>query len=496
MGSMTFTACTPEDNAVAPSAPSDELSGDIDMFESVKANEGDPAVVAALKSIENVAEVKPFINVGSPNNKEAALGQCYYIKYKQPIDHENPALGTYEQQVVLTYVSSDAPTILHTQGYALAGEHGKNHNRLDSIAAPAFMYMLATGQNADGSFKFSTNCVQVEYRYHGFSLPEGDENSFKYLSAKQQSADLHNIVTDLKKALLKGKWLSTGVSKNGMTTYDYAYYYPGDVDVYVPFVAPLLFQNADMRIGNYMINSAVKDYLPQIKAAFQKLVSDQKVLDATAQYVLKYYKEDQGFDVPADSVLHYTVEFAYDRLFSKQSYGDIEAWSKFIPKEGDDPATYALFFYLDENDLRIYKQQSDTRGPLRKRNDPFVMQIPVDQGNVGYNYSWVKEGTLLTASDKKFFEDKEKAIKASDKTELSYLVKDFLTTTKCKMFFVYGENDPWTGAAIDDPTNVNVKKMVIKGGTHNDAIYNYTADERNKLMNFVKSILFPASATK
>ena len=124
------------------------------------------------------------------------------------------------------------------------------------------------------------------------------------------------------------------------------------------------------------------------------------------------------------------------------------------------------------------------------------MQIPVDQGNVGYNYSWVKEGTLLTASDKKFFEDKEKAIKASDKTELSYLVKDFLKTTNCKMFFVYGENDPWTGAAIDDPTNENVKKMVIKGGTHNDAIYNYTADERNKLMNFVKSILFPASATK
>jgi hypothetical protein len=493
MGSMTFTACTPEDNAVAPSAPSGELSDDIDMFKTVKANEGDPAVVAALKSIENVAEVKPFINVG--RNEGTALGQCYYIKYKQPIDHDNAALGTYEQQVVLTYVGSDAPTILHTQGYALAGEHGKNHNRLDSIAAPMFMYMLAD-VNADGSFKFSTNCVQVEYRYHGFSLPEGDENSFKYLSAKQQSADLHNIVTDLKKALLKGKWLSTGVSKNGMTTYDYAYYWPGDVDVYVPFVAPLLFQNEDMRIGDYMINSAVKDYLPQIKAAFQKLVSDQKVLDATAQYALKYYKEDQSIDVPADSVLHYTVEFAYDHLFSKQSYGDIEAWSKFIPKEGDDPATYALFFYLDENDLRIYRQQSGTRGPLRKRNDPFEMQIPVDQGNIGFNYSWVKEGTLLTDSDKKYFDDKEKKSTASDKVELSYLVKDFLKKTNCKMFFVYGENDPWTGAAIDDPTNENVKKLIIKNGTHNDAIPTYTADERNQLMDFVKPILFPASATK
>ena len=87
MGSMTFTACTSEDNAVAPSAPSGELSDDIDMFKTVKANEGDPAVVAALKSIPNVAEVKPFINVGK--SEETALGQCYYIKYKQPIDHDS-----------------------------------------------------------------------------------------------------------------------------------------------------------------------------------------------------------------------------------------------------------------------------------------------------------------------------------------------------------------------------------------------------------------------
>ena len=94
------------------------------------------------------------------------------------------------------------------------------------------------------------------------------------------------------------------------------------------------------------------------------------------------------------------------------------------------------------------------------------------------------------------FSSREKKSTASDKVELSYKVKDFLTTTKCKMFFVYGENDPWTGAAIDDPTNENVKKLVIKNGTHNDAIHTYTGDERKQLMDFVKSILFPASNAK
>lgn len=481
---LLTTSCASEDNPVTPPITMADI---VDDFWDIPGNEGDPEVVKALKSIKNVEDLKPFMNL--------KLGQAYYFNYRQQVDHNDPSKGTFQQQVVLTFAGKDAHTILHTEGYSLLSHiTSRNHNRLDSIEAPDLLWQLSANKGEDK--KFDLNCVQVEYRYHGFSLPEGDENSFKYLSAKQQSADLHNIVTDLKKALLKGKWLSTGVSKNGMTTYDYAYYYPGDVDVYVPFVAPLLFQNEDMRIGDYMINSAVKDYLPQIKAAFQKLVSDQKVLDATAQYALKYYKEDKSIDVPADSVLHYTVEFAYDHLFGKQSYGDVDVWSKFIPKEGDDPATYALFFYLDENDLRIFRQQSGTRGPLRMRDNPFGMQIPVDQGNIGYNYSWVKEGTLLTDSDKKFFDDKEKANTASDKVELSYLVKDFLKTTDCKMFFVYGENDPWTGAAIDDPTNENVKKMVIKGGTHNDAIPTYTADESKQLMDFVKSILFPASTTK
>ena len=41
-----------------------------------------------------------------------------------------------------------------------------------------------------------------------------------------------------------------------------------------------------------------------------------------------------------------------------------------------------------------------------------------------------------------------------------------------------------------------MRKLVIKNGTHNDAIYTYTTDERNQLMDFVKPIIFPASNAK
>ena len=439
--------------------------------------------------------MKPFINVGK--SKESALGQCYYIKYKQPVDHNNPALGTYEQQVVLTYVGSNAPTILHTEGYALAGEHGKNHNRLDSIAAPQFMYEFASGLNTDGSIKFTTNCVQVEYRYHGFSLPEGDENSFKYLNAEQQSKDLHNIVTDLKKALLKGKWLSTGVSKNGMTTYDYAYYFPGEMDVYVPFVAPMPYYSRDSRIGDYVVNKSVTDYLPQIKAAFQKCANDKTIYDAVAA-AYKKKEETPEAKIKDDSLAFETMSGIITYLFKKQSYGDIEAWSKFIPKDGDAVDKYVDFFMMDENDPRILKKPLEARGPLRWREDPFQMQISVDQGNIGWDLSWVMDGKVFTDAEKKQMKDymDNQRDKGSERIDLSFKIADFLKTTDCKMFFVYGENDPWTGAAIDDPTNVNVKKLVIKGGTHNDAIPTYTDDERKQLMDFVKPIIFPANDAK
>ena len=57
----------------------------------------------------------------------------------------------------------------------------------------------------------------------------------------------------------------------------------------------------------------------------------------------------------------------------------------------------------------------------------------------------------------------------------SKMMADFLNNlyaTKKKMVFVYGGNDPWTGAAIPSSvtSNPNVKKFIIPHGTHNDAI--------------------------
>ena len=460
--SYGFSTTSCSDGSENPAEP-ELVSNNIDMFWDMPGNAGDPAVVEALKSIGNVEDLKPFMNVN--------LGQAYYFNYKQLVDHNDPSKGTFKQQVVLTFVSKDAPTILHTQGYALTLQPvGKNHNRLDSIGAPDLLWTLS--KNGDNDV-FDLNSVQVEYRYHGFSLPEGETNSFKYLSAEQQSKDLHAIVTDLKKALITGggKWLSTGVSKNGMTTAQYAYYDElygwNDIDVYVPFVAPIPPVEFDLRIGTYMLTQSSKAVLADLEKAYRKLVDDKAIADATIEaYKEKFPSNSQS---PID---YYTVATAaIGNLFAVQSYGDIDTWKKFIPTENSTPEEYATFFMLDDNDDRIYRQNN--RRAAAERQDPFAVQIGIDQGNLGYDYTWLLDGRLLTDAEKEALKKQMEDSKNSKPIDLEVKLLENLKTTKKHLVFVYGENDPWTGAAIPDPTNPNVKKHIVPNGTHTDNFKQY-----------------------
>jgi hypothetical protein len=120
----------------------------------------------------------------------------------------------------------------------------------------------------------------------------------------------------------------------------------------------------------------------------------------------------------------------------------------------------------------------------------------MEQGGAGFDFSWFLDGKLLSESDKKYFKDLIEKSKKSKTMELQVNVRKNLETTKKKLIFVYGEDDPWTGAAIPDPTNPNVKKYIVPHGTHTDdfkvyARYPGGQEIVDKIMADVKAILFP-----
>jgi hypothetical protein len=143
---------------------------------------------------------------------------------KQPIDHQHPEVGFFYQKVLLLHKGFDKPTVLENNGYSLFDDRNEVEQALDA------------------------NNINMEYRFYGKSKP--DSIPWEYLTIEQATADMHSI-NELFRNIYKGKWISTGVSKGGETSIYYKYFYPNDVDLTVPYVAPLDNSLEDKRIYHF-----------------------------------------------------------------------------------------------------------------------------------------------------------------------------------------------------------------------------------------------------
>ena len=201
-----------------------------------------------------------------------------------------------------------------------------------------------------------------------------------------------------------------------------------------------------------MLTQSSKERLADLEKAYRKLVDDQDVAQATVDaYADKLSEQDA--ELEQDSAYLFTLSKVLENLFDVMAYGDFATWTKLIPREGDKPETYAYFFMLDRKSEVINRQVNEARGPLRPRRDPFYMQIGIDQGNMALDYNK-------------------------------------------KMIFVYGEDDPWTGGAIPDPTNPNVRKYIVPHGAHDDDLQRFAwypggKEVADQILADVRAILFP-----
>ena len=520
--SMTVLSCSDnDDNTEVPSVEPNAIVVEEGMtmpenaFLKVPAVAGDQNVINALKAIDKVTDVKAFQMIDRYDYfaEKFTNKTAYYFNYKQDVDHNDPSKGWFKQQCVLTVAGQDRPTVLHTEGYAL--ERAKNH--LDSIGEPMLVSVL------------DANCLQVEYRYHGWSLPEGYTNKWNYLNCKQQSDDLHAIVTDIKKSGVvgNGKWLSTGVSKNGMTTAHYAYHYPNDMDAYVPFCAPFLLELNASGPYSYILTKEAFDgnveKMNKVKAAFRAYVGNKK-LQAECVKLHKKNKELDDDDDEEDIRLEMLNDM-FGNYFAKMAYVAYNRWEDMIPQEGD-PAQKFYDFIMADEDTRYpeesdeeYERRQETSDDLEsdstysaasrsltravtsiQRHGPYYVQICIDLGGYGHILTWIDD--LLTNAEKKYITRYTKPSYYGVKYDNGKFIKEFFNGMKqsnCHMMFVYGMQDPWTGGQIPDMyLGANSRKLFIQhpigknstAGLHNDNIDQWNASERNELFKWLSSLGF------
>ena len=522
---MTLTSCSDSDNKdnsteiVDPTDDNDDYKIEVGEGMTLPENEFltkvpvaieyDQSIVNALKAIDGVMDVKPFTltNIYNPNTMQFFTKTAYFFNYKQVIDHNNPSKGWFKQQCMLTVAGKDRPTVLLTEGYAL-GSAQDYKNRLDYCTEPTLVSVLGA------------NCLQVEHRYFGWSLPEGYTNEWNYLRAKQQSADLHTIVTAIKQSGIvgQGKWLATGVSKPGMTSAYYAYEYPGEMDAYVPFCAPFMLSMAEKGAYNYIQSAdALGSRLEKVKAAFRAYCGNKTL----QQEVVKLYiKENPSLSSDAEeSVRMKVLRLLFDNYWSKMSYVHYSLWEPLVPKEGDSAEKFLTYILADArttyegednidyqrrldyvNDLEPNQPDDDmlTRGTTRaaveeiQRWDPFYAHSFIELGQNINTTGWVDD--LLTVAEKDdlcVMNDPAQWGFNYDNGAYMRQVLDGIKQSDCHMMFVYGMQDPWTGNRIpDDKLGKNCQILYIENGRHNDAIDTWNPSERNQLFQWLKGLGF------
>lgn len=376
-----------------------------------------------------------------------------------------------------------------------------------------------------------------------------EDNSMN-LHADQQACDIHRIVNTLKKLLFtKGKWVSTGTSKDGITTALQAYYSDlngwSDFDAYVPFCAPFMpgtiYSDGSFSCNDTMTGTYLKDVCGN---GYEE--GSQEAIAASYQAFPAYYalvveqfnnKSEMSTGDLTKDLAAYAIQAYYSALFFKFSYVTYTKWAGLVPdltplENGtateEQWDNFMSFYTMDDEKLlkKLDKQpQSEdvvTRGTTRsvtedlwaflnfRRKDksaPYSIQSFTELGAYDLDYSIVKGTGYLTELECERvnyqFTTQYNYQKIADegiyKQDRGKLMTDFRrwteTETTQPIIFVYAYNDPWTGAGISDEAaqkNPMIEKVVDVTATHIDDILNreyYTEESEQAITRALDKFL-------
>ena len=430
------------------------------------------SVFKALSEIPNVHDIKEFKEAADYGFKEG-----YEFLFDQPIDHKNPAAGTFHQLVRICVRDVNVPTVLHTDGYLLT----------------YFPYTIHLTE------ALGANHVQIEHRYFGESKILSDTR-WEYLTLEQAAADHHAIIQALK-PLLPKEWISTGNSKDGMTSVYLRYYYPDDIDVTTAFCAPFLTSVFDLRIGRWLLQECGKgDVKPIVDAHVNRLIVNGK--DGLYARYRQLVEEKSAADGEQYQVLTFE-EYVYailvrnfDFYFSQDAK---QRQEKILPVDCSDDVL--LNYYFPKNKRIIDKENYPYNEYYWEdlQNYPFGIQRAKQIGYMGFDYSLLPqlEGTGFDADKRngnprevnpfEFYKRDLWVYDTYDNSVILDIVNNFLPNFDKPILLVYCQNDPWTGAR---PTNLNpVAKLIINpGGFHFMDINNpdhYSPALRQEIIDYI-----------
>ena len=382
----------------------------------------------------------------------------YVVNFRQlrnPVG--NPAdTSTFLQRVFVGHIDADSLVVLHTHGYN-AANHQERIQVRDEL-----------------SDIFNSNNIFVEHRYFGTSCPA--DTNWNEVTTANSAYDMHQIVTALKQ-IYHGKWISTGGSKDGITSTLYSMYYPHDVDVAVPYVAPFCITPADKRGYEFLRKVGKADKRARIlnwqKEAFRRR--------ATLQPMVEHYADslNMRFTVP--------FEMIYDYCILDYDFG---IWMRGINAD-EIPLPYASDKQMYEHFIKYANPDMFDRNNMPHQT--YYVQSAKELGNYAYDLQlfagYLSEATLSHDGYLKDLYLPEGDWDFSYSDSAYQQVFRFLDETDCHLLFIYGETDAWTAFPYPETNNKNIKKYILPGGCHYSKIREFDEQRQAEIISTLRNWL-------
>ena len=398
-----------------------------------------------INAISAIKEIRPL--------ETSEFSEKYVTYFTQPLDHRHPEKGSFRQRVIVSHVGFDRPTVIVTEGYGAA-------------------YALRSQYREELSKLLNANMIFVEYRYFLESTPEPKD--WQYLTAENSADDLHAITTAFKN-IYPGKWIATGISKGGQTTLLYRTFYPDDVDISVPYVAPLCYGVEDGRHEPFLHKVSTPENRKKIE--YFQLEALKRKATLLPRFEKYCTEKNYSFRAPIEEIYDYSVlEYSF------------ALWQWGTPISSI-PATTASDDEIFSHLLAISEPGYFTAD---SPNASFFVQAARELGYYGYDVQPFKQYLSIQSSEgylHRLMLPEELKDMPFDKT-LSKKITKFLKKQDPKMIFIYGQNDPWTAAGVTWLKNKkNIHVFIQPNGSHLARISTLPEAEKAEVMELINEWL-------
>jgi len=385
-------------------------------------------------------------------DKGDVYNERYLLWFEQELAPKNPDSKTFKQRVFISHRDVKKPVVFVTEGYwASYAEYPNYSNQISDI--------------------LDANQIVVEHRFFPPSVPDSSVFDWKYLTIENAAMDHHRIIEVLKH-IYKEKWLSTGISKGGQTAIYHKYFYPNDVAVSVPIVAPINFSTKEQRVFNFLKTVGTDDCRKKIKDFQIDLLKNKKeylpIFKELAELNHQTYNKVGGVSKAYElTVFEYSFAF-----WQWGSSCDIIPDTKVTAKE--------KITNLDKisginwiSDQGIATQQ------------PFFYQTMSEFGMYAYDISDFKPWVSYDENPQFTFTFPE-GVDVVFKPEVHQKVDYFVRHEAKNMIFVVGEYDPWSSSSVDLTYSTNSLKFTKPGGSHTTRILNLPKQDKELLIKTLK----------